>query len=206
MRLALEIIILITNLSYFVPWVFFKKLENNSKINTTILFLLFQSSIFGFLGIIWFLMSWSDIYLYQFASISRFLALVFILDNFIKHKYVTNIIALIATIIFTIECILIHGENQNNEVFTIFSNLILSGFTLSILFNKNQKSKIDLFSKNLSGVIFIVCASSLILGLYETELRSTKSIAAAFIIVYYNIVEIFQNLGITYSLWKLREA
>ncbi len=206
MQLTLEIIILVTNLIYFIPWFFFKKIENNTKLKNSILILLFQSSIFAFLGIFWFLMSWNDIYLYQFASISRFLAIVFIFDNFIKQKRITKIIAFIAIFIFTIECFLIQGKNQNNEVFTIYSSLFLSILSLSILLKKKHKSNIDLFSNNFSGIIFIVCASTLVLSLYETELRSTKSLAAVFIIVYYNIVEIFQNLGITYSLWKLKEA
>lgn len=71
----------------------------------------------------------------------------------------------------------------------------------------NQKdSEISIFKFYLIGSILVYNGSFIVLSLFETEIAQYQSFADFFLIIYYNIVETFLNLGIAYSLWKLKEA
>jgi hypothetical protein len=131
---------------------------------------------------------------------------IFLLEKTVKHlRYYPVLISLI---IFLFETIICNGWLKNNEIQTVYVNIFTSVISVIILVNylKANDDKIVIYKFLIFGSFLFVSASSLILSLYESEIRQSPSMMAFFMIVIYNSVEIVQNLSIAFSLWKLKEA
>jgi hypothetical protein len=113
----------------------------------------------------------------------------------------------IGTLLFSIEVSSIKRLFDPSFVFYVYSLFVISlisAFNLIKIFNGNQSLKS--FDFNFSTTFFIYSVSSMLIGIYDVELRNKSEITAFILLILNNSLTIFQNLGITYSLWKLKEA
>lgn len=122
-------------------------------------------------------------------------------------KYMFVFLFIILTSLFILESVVLKYWTFTNEGFHFLSLTILVALSYNGL--RNQYELIDFqekFAYHFSVIFFISSVSSIILAIYEEDLRTSSMIAAFIVIVTNNLITIFQNLGITYSLWKLKEA
>jgi hypothetical protein len=118
-----------------------------------------------------------------------------------------GLLLILLALLFTLESIVLKYWTFTNEVFHFLSLTILVALSYNGL--RNQSEQIDFqekFANYFCVIFFISSVSSILLAIYEEDLRTSSLIAAFIVIVTNNLITIFQNLGITYSLWKLKEA
>ena len=137
----------------------------------------------------------------------RFYLVIILFNSLIKSPRLSIFISLLALCIFVAESNQMHSWFENNEMLTVFTNIsliILSFLNLNKLLREERNSLFHL-SFVVFGSFLFISSSSLILSIYESDIRSEPSLAAFFLVLYYNIIELIQNLVITNSLWKLKE-
>jgi hypothetical protein len=141
-----------------------------------------------------------------------FVRFILLLEFFKRDKLLEGQIKFIyflGTLVFIYESLICKLWLQNNELFTIFSNVFISYFSLRLIlkcFSRVVFSTQDNFKLILYIIFFVSNSSALILSIYETEIRQETSGYAFFLVLFYCLLDIIQNFGITYSLWKLKEA
>lgn len=208
MILLFDSLLITKYFSYLVPIVIFYKnrieLNEFKSLNT----FLFISLILSLVERLVCLQFESAISIFHLSIPIRFFYMyrIFLLEKSIKRlRYYP---ALISLIIFLFETIICNGWLKNNEIQTVYVNICTAVISGIILMNhlKTNDQKEVLYKFLIYGSFLFVSASSLILSLYESEIRQSPSMMAFFMIVIYNSVEIVQNLSIAFSLWKLKEA
>lgn len=208
MILLFDSLLITKYFSYLVPIVIFYKnrieLNEFKSLNT----FLFISLILSLVERLVCLQFESAISIFHLSIPIRFFYMyrIFLLEKSIKRlRYYPVLISLI---IFLFETIICNGWLKNNEIQTVYVNICTAVISGIILMNhlKTNDQKEVLYKFLIYGSFLFVSASSLILSLYETEIRQSPSMMAFFMIVIYNSVEIVQNLSIAFSLWKLKEA
>ncbi len=208
MILLFDSLLITKYFSYLVPIVIFYKnrieLNEFKSLNT----FLFISLILSLVERLVCLQFESAISIFHLSIPIRFFYMyrIFLLEKSIKRlRYYP---ALISLIIFLFETIICNGWLKNNEIQTVYVNICTAVISVIILMNhlKTNDQKEVLYKFLIYGSFLFVSASSLILSLYESEIRQSPSMMAFFMIVIYNSVEIVQNLSIAFSLWKLKEA
>jgi hypothetical protein len=172
---------------------------------------IFWNTIIGFIGYILFYLF--SLYVQNsypvghFVTLFQFYTFLYLLISLNFPKLSTIILGLISTLIF------IYYVINKNELFKIdevnftYCNIIYLIYSFWILkynfgMNRNKiKRHVSVFA-----IIFISISSKIILGIFEKEIRSQETIISLILIIMFNVVIIFQNLGFYYSLWKLKEA
>jgi len=208
MILLFDSLLITKYFSYLVPIVIFYK--NRIELNEykSLITFLFISLFLSLVERLVYLQFESAISIFHLSIPIRFFYMnrIFLLEKTVKHlRYYPVLISLI---IFLFETIICNGWLKNNEIQTVYVNIFTSVISVIILVNylKANDDKIVIYKFLIFGSFLFVSASSLILSLYESEIRQSPSMMAFFMIVIYNSVEIVQNLSIAFSLWKLKEA
>jgi hypothetical protein len=150
----------------------------------------------------------SAIPVFHLTLLIRFYLIQIVLNQIVQLTKLNYFFGTIAFIVFYFESIVSNNWMKNNEILTVFVNLSLAVISIVSLFKIFQSIKSALFNYSITVIssFLVISSSSLILSIYESDLRSSQSYAAFFLILFYNLIEISQNFAITYSLWKLREA
>jgi hypothetical protein len=150
----------------------------------------------------------SAIPVFHLTLLIRFYLIQIVLNQIVQLTKLNYFFGTIAFIVFYFESIISNNWMKNNEILTVFVNLSLAVISIVSLFKIFQSIKSTLFNYSITVIssFLVISCSSLILSIYESDLRSSQSYAAFFLILFYNLIEISQNFAITYSLWKLKEA
>jgi hypothetical protein len=150
----------------------------------------------------------SAIPVFHLTLLIRFYLIQIVLNQIVQLTKLNYFFGTIAFIVFYFESIISDNWMKNNEILTVFVNLSLAVISIVSLFKIFQSIKSTLFNYSITVIssFLVISCSSLILSIYESDLRSSQSYAAFFLILFYNLIEISQNFAITYSLWKLKEA
>jgi hypothetical protein len=144
------------------------------------------------------------------THIYNFLSFILLMLLFKKNGLNQNVLVgtlFIGTLLFSIEVSSIKRLFDPSFVFYVYSLFVISlisAFNLIKIFNGNQSLKS--FDFNFSTTFFIYSVSSMLIGIYDVELRNKSEITAFILLILNNSLTIFQNLGITYALWKLKEV
>lgn len=194
----------IASVSYLTPFLFQNMRKNLSQIITLKLFL-----IIGFSGNI-LMLFYSRFYgnpffiahIYDFI---QYILLILLFKN-LGFKFLFPI-TLIPISVFLYESVFLDGWLNNNELFYVISTLFISVISFIRLYqNLTRISDNNYFFNIIHGTFFICSISSIILGIYENEIRDGDVITAFFLIFLNNFITIVQNIGINLALWKLKEA
>lgn len=150
----------------------------------------------------------SAIPVFHLTLLIRFYLIQIVLNQIVQLTKLNYFFGTIAFIVFYFESIISNNWMKNNEILTVFVNLSLAVISIVSLFKIFQSIKSTLFNYSITVIssFLVISCSSLILSIYESDLRTSQSYAAFFLILFYNLIEISQNFAITYSLWKLKEA
>ena len=150
----------------------------------------------------------SAIPVFHLTLLIRFYLIQIVLNQIVQLTKLNYFFGTIAFIVFYFESIISYNWMKNNEILTVFVNLSLAVISIVSLFKIFQSIKSTLFNYSITVIssFLVISCSSLILSIYESDLRTSQSYAAFFLILFYNLIEISQNFAITYSLWKLKEA
>jgi hypothetical protein len=143
-------------------------------------------------------------HIYNFLS---FILLMFLFKRNGLHQNVTFGTLFIGTFLFSIEVSSVRRWFDPSFIFYVYSLFVISLASVSKLYKiyKGNQS-LNSFEFYFSTTFFIYSVSSMLIGIYDVELRNKSEITAFILLVLNNLLTIFQNLGITYSLWKLKEA
>lgn len=197
-------------LSHIPALIFLIQKKKIVVVEFNVLFLLIILSLSSqILSLIFF---WSHINVFPVFHIWMFVRFILLLEFFKRDKLLEGQIKYIyflGTLVFIYESLICKLWLQNNELFTIFSNVFISYFSLRLIlkcFSRVVFSTQDNFKLILYIIFFVSNSSALILSIYETEIRQETSGYAFFLVLFYCLLDIIQNFGITYSLWKLKEA
>lgn len=197
-------------ISHIAPLIFLIQKKKLLAQEFPLLFLLvFLSLLSQILGLCFF---WWHINVFPVFHIWMFIRFILLLQFFKQDKFLTgqiNGIYVLGILVFIYESLICNLWLENNELFTIFSNVVISYISLRLIlkfFNRQFFSVKNAFKSFLHIIFFITNSSALILSVYESDIRQETSSYAFFLVVFYCLIDIFQNLGITYSLWKLKEA
>jgi hypothetical protein len=195
-------------LSYVVPLIVIWRKKIRGKIISYLSLFLSFSLVFSLTSRMFALANGSAIPVYHIAIFIRYIFFLLIFNDLRKNPRLFWICSILACCIFFFESIYLNGWWDNNELMTNFSNVSLTAIAIPYLYIiSNQKdSEISIFKFYLIGSILVYNGSFIVLSLFETEIAQDQSFADFFLIIYYNIVETFLNLGIAYSIWKLKEA
>lgn len=195
-------------LSYVVPLIVIWRKKIRGKIISLLSLFLLTSLIFSLTGRIFAIEKGSAVPIYHVAIFIRYIFFLLILNDIRNKPRLFWICLSLASCLFYFESIYQNGWWVNNELMTNFSNVSLTAIAIPYLYMiTNQiNTEFSKFKFYLISSILVYNGSFLILSLFETCIAQKQSFADFFLIVYYNFIEIVLNLGITYSLWKLREA
>jgi hypothetical protein len=143
-------------------------------------------------------------HIYNFLS---FILLMLLFKRNGLHQNVTFGTLFIGTLVFSIEVSSVRRWFDPSFIFYVYSLFVISLASVSRLYKiyKGNQS-LNSFEFYFSTTFFIYSVSSMLIGIYDVELRNKSEITAFILLVLNNLLTIFQNLGITYSLWKLKEA
>ncbi len=204
----LDIFITTKNVSFTFPFVIYKLFKLNEKRILPLFVFLFISFILSLMEIYAADKMGSAVPIYHISTIIRYLTILFVFYQIIKHKIVAITFSFLALLIFGYESIYQDGWFHNNEILTVFSNLSITSYASYCLYKVliQGSIKLEAYSINLLGLFLIYSGSSTILSFFETEILLKPTFEAFFLIAYYNFLEISLNLGLSYIIWKLREA
>ena len=204
MQNLVYLIYLIATISFLSPFFLLNRTENTNQIKILKYFL-----IVGFIGnsvmlvYPWFFENPSPIA--HIYDITQYIILILLLNNIGSKQFFP--IAFIPIVVFIYESIYLNGWFHYDELFYVISTVFIAVISL-IKFYKNLNVNTEI--KNFSNIIlvtFFVCSvSSIILGIYEKELRRGDVITAFTLIFLNNFITIVQNLGINIALWKLKKT
>ena len=145
---------------------------------------------------------------FHLTLFAEFLLILFLFDKILRIKSFSIPIMILGLICFVYESIILNNWFENNEIFTVYFNLSIGILSLKYLFefinskfNPNKKLLSFLF-----GFLFVKCASSLILSLFESDIRFEPNALAVLLLYFYNAFEILQGLLVSRIIWKLKEA
>lgn len=146
--------------------------------------------------------------IFHISLFAEFLLILYLFNNIQRTKIFSISILFFGLICFFYESIFLNKWWENNEIFTVYFNLSVGILSLKYLFDfiystLNQNKKLLSF---LFGFIFIKCASSIILSLFESDIRMEPNDLAVFLLYFYNGFEILQGLLESRIVWKLKEA
>lgn len=208
MKVSIYFFLITKYLSYVIPLILIRRKKIRGKIISYLRLFLSISLAFSLLSRMFALTKGSAIPVYHIAIFIRYIFFLLIFNDLRKNPRLLWICSILACCIFYYESIHLNGWWDNNELMTNFSNVSLTAIAIPYLYIiSNQKdSEISIFKFYLIGSILVYNGSFIVLSLFETEIAQYQSFADFFLIIYYNIVETFLNLGIAYSLWKLKEA
>jgi hypothetical protein len=143
----------------------------------------------------------------HFTFFLRFILALTVLYRISKFRIFFYTCLLLGSLLFIYETFILKLLHHNNELMTVYVNTVITIWSLTYLINsKRINDSESKYNFMISGTFLLISGSSLILSVYESDIRSSPTYAAFFLILYYNLLEILQYFGITYSLWKLREA
>jgi hypothetical protein len=143
-------------------------------------------------------------HVYNFSS---FILLMFLFEKNGLNKKVTFCALLFGFLLFAFEVSSVKRWLDPSFIFYVYSLFVISLASASILFKIIKRTQgLNSFEFYFSTTFFIYSVSSMILGIYDVELRNKSEITAFILLLLNNLLTIFQNLGIAYSLWKLKEA
>jgi hypothetical protein len=194
-------------LSFLLPLFAFKKrFKKHNFIGDVLLFSFW--GVFGNLLII------SYSYLYgnghpagHVFNLIQMLITLKILNSLGLIKRMYGFLIVFSILLFVFESLILNYLHTTNEGFHLFSLAVIIAITFKGLKNQSEQNEIqNKFTYSFCITFFIYSVSSIILAIYEKDLRTSSLIAAFIVILINNLLTIFQNLGITYSLWKLKEA
>lgn len=201
----LLIIFLIALISFFAP-IF--QLIRRKKLH---LKLLYAYLILGLLAhiimlCIYYLLGNANPITHLYNFLSFILLMLFFKRNGLNQK-VTFGTLFIGTLVFSIEVSSVRRWFDPSFIFYVYSLFVISLASASRLYKiyKGNQS-LNSFEFYFSTTFFIYSVSSMLIGIYDVELRNKSEITAFILLLLNNLFTIFQNLGITYSLWKLKEA
>jgi hypothetical protein len=204
----LNIFLIVKYTSYIFPFLIYKIYKLDEKRYQPLFVFLFASLILSLLERYSAVKIGSAIPIYHISTIIRYLTILFVFYQIVKHKIVFISLSFIALLIFGFESIYLNGWMKNNEILTVFSNLSITTYSGYCLYKTliEGSIKLEAYSIYLMGLFMVYSGSSTILSFFETEILLKPTFAAFFLIAYYNILEISLNIGFGYSLWKLKEA
>lgn len=209
MNYLIYIVKVVTVISYLVPCVYlyyFKSFIQNKK---SISLFLFQGALFVITDLVLTIIHKDEysMFVFYFADIIRFFSILYFYQRTVYASKINVYIMFFGISIFLFENFNQFYIGGNNELFTVFSNISIALTSIYYLYKLNAQKQAGVASSlYILGIFFFVSCSSLIISIYESEIRTTPSYLALFIIIFYNLMELIQNLGITFLLWRLRRS
>lgn len=204
-----NVVLIVTCLSSLIQFFVFAKNRITTKLYIPFLVYILQSIAFTFSEIISIFKFNSSYPFYHFSMIIELMTLMWLLDRIIRYRRISISILIISISIFGYETIYRHKIFENNEIFNVAFNFIISFISviyLLKLLNPNSKINNNKYLALFLSFIFIQSTSSLVLSVYETQIRSSISFVSDFMFIVYNVLEIAQSVSTAYVIWKLREA
>jgi len=204
----LDVLLVIKYTSFVLPFVIYRYFKLNEKRIIPLFVFLFLTFILSLFEIYAAESIGTAVPVYHISVFVRYLTILLVFYQILKHKVILISLSCIAMIIFGYESIYLNGWLKNNEILTVFSHISITVYAGYCLYKVLIQGQIILenYSINLIGLFLVYSGSSTILSFFETEIAQYQSFADFFLIIYYNIVETFLNLGIAFSIWKLKEA
>lgn len=204
MQYLVYLVYVIATISFLSPFYLINRTEITKQIKILKCFL-----IFGFIGNTvllvypWFFENPSlFVHIYD---LTQYIILIFLLKNIGSKQFF--LVAFLPIIVFIYEIVYFNGWFNYDELFYVTSTTVIALISL-IKFYNNLKFNAEI--KNFPNIIlvtFFVCSvSSIILGIYEKEIRQGDVITAFTLIFLNNFITIVQNLGINLALWKLKKT
>jgi hypothetical protein len=134
----------------------------------------------------------SAIPVFHLTLLIRFYLIQIVLNQIVQLTKLNYFFGTIAFIVFYFESIISYNWMKNNEILTVFVNLSLAVISIVSLFKIFQSIKSTLFNYSITVIssFLVISCSSLILSIYESDLRTSQSYAAFFLILFYNLIEI----------------
>lgn len=208
MEEILDVLLIVKYLSYILPYSIYKFFKINEKRIVPLFAFLVISLILALLERYIAVIIGSAVPVYHISVFVRYLTILFVFYQILNHQIIFITLSSIAVLIFSYESIYLNGWLKNNEILTVFSHISITAYAGYCLYKVLIQGQIILenYSINLIGLFLVYSGSSTILSFFETEILLKPSLAAFFLIAYYNILEISLNIGFGYSLWKLKEA
>lgn len=209
MNCLIYIVKIVTVISYLVPSVYlfyFKAFIQNKK---SIALFLFQGSLFVITDLVLTFIHKDEysMFVFYFADIIRFFSIIYFYQRTIYKSKINFYMMFLGICIFLFENFNQFALHGNDEVFTVFSNISIAGASIYYFYKLNAQKKSEVLSSlYILGFFFFVSSSSLLISVYESEIRTTPSYLALFIIIFYNLMELIQNSGITLLLWRLKRS
>jgi hypothetical protein len=145
---------------------------------------------------------------FHINSIFSLLSLMAIFYQFnIKRMWIL-FLTVLGISLFLYESVYQQGWFENNERMTVYCNvcIIIVSVYYFVYYLKNPELPYYPFVIPFTAVLFFADASSIIISLYESELRTEISWKLVFAVSFLNFLEALFHFILAYAVWKLDKA
>ena len=209
MNFLIYFIKILTVLSYLVPIWYVFAVKGFLQSNKSIFIFLFQGLLFVSADLVLTFLHQDEysMFVFYFADVIRFISILYFYHRTIYPSKINGALMLLGIAVFSVEKLSQWDLHSNDWVFTVFSNSTLALTSMYYLYRLNADIQRSTFTSFLVlGLFFFISSSSLIISIYESEIRTTPSYLAIFAIVFYNVMEFIQNIGITFIVERLKKS